>query len=207
MSMSSRVIGSQVLRDSDENVLYIDAQDITSQNMEQENSFNFAFHMQYEWQRRTNWVTETECETDSDCSQFLNGACQNGNCTSFQWCTTLTREYTIDLYRNFYIEIKGIVWETLKDGDETEWYSSFDSNAGGNEEVLGNRYGTDIISIRDIISNLPDGISEESLLTSGSSQIIYLSYNWDWEDLDEGWESELDIYTVPSVTFSNETYI
>jgi hypothetical protein len=39
-----------------------------------------------------------------------------------------------------------------------------------------------------------------------SSQIVYLSYNWDCDDIDEEWESELDVYSVPVVTFSNETY-
>jgi len=52
----------------------VDAQDLTSVDMAQTNHFTFAINTVQEWQRRTNCVTPTECETDADCSNFLNGA-------------------------------------------------------------------------------------------------------------------------------------
>lgn len=74
ISLSTRVFGSQVLQDSEGNTRYVDAQDLTSVDMAQTNHFTFAINTVQEWQRRTNCVTPTECETDADCSNFLNGA-------------------------------------------------------------------------------------------------------------------------------------
>lgn len=105
------------------------------------------------------------------------------------------------MLENFYLEIRGIVWETAEDDDETDWYSSFENNDQGS---LGNQYGSDIVSISDIIDYLPDSIEFNDLLQE--TTIIYLSYNWDWDDIDSGCNSELDVYTVPPVTFSSQTY-
>jgi hypothetical protein len=201
MSLSTRVIGTQVLRDNLGNTYSVDALDVTSIDMELTNMFNFGINVIQRWQRRTNWMTSTEWTSNSEWSHFLNGAWSNGNWTSYEWCTIQAHEFTLDLLENFFLEIRGIVCETAEDGDETDWYSSFENN---DEDTLGTRYGSDIVSINDIIDYLPESIELNDLLQE--TTIIYLSYNWDWDDIDSGCNSELDVYTVPAVTFSSQTY-
>ncbi|CAI2373814.1 unnamed protein product [Moneuplotes crassus] len=206
INLSTRIIGSQVLQDSNGDTLYVDAQDITSVDQAQTNSFNFGINITQEWQARSNCATGVECTVDDDCSGFLNGACHNGNCTSFQWCTRSSRSYTIDLFQNFLLEIRGVVCETLDEGEQTECHSSFNYNITSDTDILGSRYGSDVISVRDIINNLPNARRGEDFMLD-ESQIIYISYIWDCETVDEGCDSEMKIYTVPKVTYSNETYL
>jgi hypothetical protein len=54
MSLSTRIIGSQVLSDSSGAVLSVESQDVTSTDMEGTNMFNFGIHNIQRWQKRTN---------------------------------------------------------------------------------------------------------------------------------------------------------
>lgn len=142
MNMSTRIIGNQVLHTNHDTIYSISANDITSPDMVQNDIFNFGIRVRQNWQRRTNWFTPTQWVSDDDCGQYLNGAWQSGNCTSFQWCTVQSQSFRVDMLDNFYLEIRGIVCETQEDGDDTEWYDSFGNVAGVDEddEVLGTRY-------------------------------------------------------------------
>ena len=54
INLSTRIVGSQVLRDDSDNVLYVEAMDVSSPDQYSANSFNFALREVRNWQRRTN---------------------------------------------------------------------------------------------------------------------------------------------------------